>query len=210
LEWAYSGLPIRTRFRLFPYYDMRPAFVFIVLVGVGVGAILCAENALLQRGRQAVEEFERQNVMSEQGNRRLADEGKALQANRSRVEALYLRLKDSLAGPRALPIGSSNRAAARSEEPVDQGSRVIQQLNDAGVITQQNRTTPGELAQIHEAGASRLELHRLIPLLTEQENSNAFLFIDRIVLTRPSSVPPFSSEPTYLDARFTIRVMTGK
>jgi hypothetical protein len=188
---------------------MRPAFVFIVLVAVGVGAILCVENALLQRGRNAVEEFERQNVMSEQGNRRLADEGKALQANRSRVEALYLRLKDSLAGPRALPIGNSNRAA-RSEEPVDQGTRVIQQLNDAGVITQQNRTMPGEMAQIHEAGASRLELHRLIPLLTEQENSNAFLFIDRIVLTRPSSVPPFSSEPTYLDARFTIRVMTGK
>jgi hypothetical protein len=188
---------------------MRPAFIFIALVGLGVGAILCAENALLQRGRQAVEELERQNAVSEQGNRRLADEGKALQANRSRIEALYLRLKDSLAVPRALPAGSS-RPAGRPEEPVEQGTRVIQQLNDAGVITQQNRTMPGEMAQIHEAGASRLELHRLIPLLTEQENSNAFLFIDRIVLTRPSSVQPFSSEPTYLDARFTIRVMTGK
>lgn len=188
---------------------MRSAFIFIALVGLGVGAILCAENAFLQRGRHAVEELERQNTLSEQGNRRLADESKALQANRSRIEALYMRLKDSLAGPRAGSI-SSNRAGARPEEPVDQGSRVIQQLNDAGVITQQNRTMPGEMAQIHEAGASRLELHRLVPLLTEQENSNAFLFIDHIVLTRPSSVPPFSSEPTYLDARFTIRLMMGK
>lgn len=189
---------------------MRSAFIFIAIVAFGVGAILCAENAVLQCGRHAVEGVERLNVASEQGNRQLADEGKALQANRSRIEALYLRLRDSLAGPRALPIGGSNRAGARPEEPVDQGTRVIQQLNDAGVITQQNRTMPGEMAQTHEAGASRLELHRLIPLLTEQENSNAFLFIDRIVLTRPASVPPFSSEPTYLDTRFTIRVMTGK
>jgi hypothetical protein len=189
---------------------MRPAFIFIAVVGLGVGAILCAENALLQRGWHAVEELERQNAVSEQGNRRLAEEGKALQANRSRIEALYLRLKDSLAGPRALPVGSSNRSVPRPDDPGEQGTRIIQQLNDAGVITQQTRTMPGEMAQVHEAGASRLELHRLIPLLTEQENSNAFLFIDRIVLTRPSSVPPFSSEPTYLDARFTIRLMTSK
>jgi hypothetical protein len=189
--------------------SIMPALVFIALIAFGVGAILSTENLLLQRGRHAVDDLERQNAVSEQGNRRLADEGKALQANRSRIEALYLRLKDSLAGPRALPMGNS-RSVARPEDPIEQGTRVIQQLNDAGVITQQNRTMPGEMAQIHEAGASRLELHRLIPLLTEQENSNAFLFIDRIVLTRPSSVPPFSSEPTYLDARFTLRVMTGK
>ena len=189
---------------------MKPAIAFIALVGLGVGAILSAENALLQRGRHALEELERQNAVSEQVNRRLAEEGKALQANRSRIEALYLRLKDSLAGPRALPVGGNNRSVARPEDAVEQGIRVIQLLNDAGVITQQNRTMPGEMAQIHEAGASRLELHRLIPLLTEQENSNAFLFIDRLVLTRPLSVPPFSSEPTYLDARFTVRLMTGK
>ena len=188
---------------------MKPAIAFIALVGLGVGAILSAENALLQRGRHALEELERQNAVSEQVNRRLAEEGKALQANRSRIEALYLRLKDSLAGPCALPVGG-NRSVPRPEDPGEQGSSVIQQLNDAGVITQQNRTMPGEMAQIHEAGASRLELHRLIPLLTEQENSNAFLFIDRLVLTRPLSVPPFSSEPTYLDARFTVRLMTGK
>lgn len=188
---------------------MKPAFTFIALVSLGVGVILCAENALLQRGRRAVEELERQNAVSEQGNRRLADEGKALQANRSRIEALYLRLKDSLASPHVLPAGSS-RPLPRPEDPIEQGTRVIQQLNDAGVITQQDRTMPGEMAQIHEAGASRLELHRLIPLLAEQENSNAFLFIDRIVLARPSSVQPFSSEATYLDARFTIRLMTGK
>jgi hypothetical protein len=188
---------------------MKPAFVFIALVCLGVGAILSTENAFLQRSRHAVEELERQNALSEQGNRRLADEGKALQAKHSRIDALYLRLKDSLAGSRASPMGS-NRSVPRPEDPVEQGTRVIQQLNDVGVITQQTRTMPGEMAQIHEAGASRLELHRLIPLLTEQENSNAFLFIDRIVLTRPASVPPFSSEPTYLDARFTVRLMTGK
>ena len=188
---------------------MKPDLVFIALIALGVGAILSAVNVLLQRGRHAVGELERQNAICEQGNRRLADEGKALQANRARIEALYLRLKDSLAGPRALPAAGS-RSVSRPEDPAEQGTRVIQQLNDAGVITQQNRTMPGEMAQIHEAGASRLELHRLIPLLTEQENSNAFLFIDRVVLTRPSSVPPFSSEPTYLDARFTLRVMTGK
>jgi hypothetical protein len=209
LEWAYSDSPIRTRFRPPFILTMRPAFIFIALLSLGVGAILCLENALLQQGRRAVEELERQNALSEQGNRRLADEGKALQANRSRIEALYLRLKDSLAGLRVAPVGA-NRPGARPEDPGEQGTRVIQQLNDAGVITQQGRTMPGEMAQIHEAGASRLELHRLIPLLTEQENSNAFLFVDRIVLTRPASVPPFSSEPTYLDARFTVRLMTSK
>ena len=37
-----------------------------------------------------------------------------------------------------------------------------------------------------EVGSNHLELHRLIPFLAEQENSNAFLFIDKLDLARPA------------------------
>ena len=36
-----------------------------------------------------------------------------------------------------------------------------------------------------EVGSNHLELHRLVPFLAEQENSNAFLFVDKLDLVRP-------------------------
>jgi hypothetical protein len=46
--------------------------------------------------------------------------------------------------------------------------------------------------------------------LAEQENSNAFLFLDRVYLSRPISVPPFSIDPTYLDVRLTVRILSAR
>ena len=52
-----------------------------------------------------------------------------------------------------------------------------------------------------KSGSNHLELHRLLPLLAEQENSNAFLFIDKLDLTRPDEIPAFSTNPTGLQTR---------
>jgi hypothetical protein len=60
-----------------------------------------------------------------------------------------------------------------------------------------------------EAGSNNLELHRLLPFLAEQENSNAFLFLQRVDLARPAGVPAFSMNPTALETRLLIRVLSG-
>ena len=60
-----------------------------------------------------------------------------------------------------------------------------------------------------EVGSNRLELHRLVPFLAEQENSNAFLFVDKLDLVRPLAIPSFSMNPAGLETRLLIRVLSG-
>ncbi|MBV9489856.1 MAG: hypothetical protein JO069_09055 [Verrucomicrobia bacterium] len=185
---------------------MKSPVLFVAAAVLCIGAILAAENALLRRIWSAIRAAERQNDLVDQANRRLAKEILELRASQSRIEAIYLRAKDSIVTPRAVSA-IANRSLPRPDETLEQAPGFIQQLNDSGIVTHLNRTPPGEMAQVYEGGASRLELHRFIPVLAEQENSNAFLFVDRLALNRPASVPPFSAEPTYLDARFTFRVL---
>jgi hypothetical protein len=83
----------------------------------------------------------------------------------------------------------------------------IQMIADAGVIVHPGKAIPGESSAIFEAGSSRLEFQRLIPLLAEQENSNAFLYFDRLLFSRPAATPPFSESATYIEARFSIRIL---
>jgi hypothetical protein len=60
-----------------------------------------------------------------------------------------------------------------------------------------------------EVDSNDLELHRFVPLLAQQENSNAFLFVDKLDLVRPVGIPAFSMNPTGLETRLQIRVLTG-
>jgi hypothetical protein len=83
-------------------------------------------------------------------------------------------------------------------------------MTEMGVVTQPARVPNGENAIIYIAGSSTLEFSRVISLLAELENSNAFLYFDKVVLNRPATVPAFSTAPTYLDGRFTVRLMSGK
>ncbi len=188
---------------------IKSPFVFVAVSVLALACALSLEVAALRRAQDGVDGLGRENAAVEIANRRLTAELSGLRSSRPRIEALYLRLRDSVAPPRAL-LATADRPAPRPGEPEVLTDRALQGLNDAGVITQPTRTAPGEMARVYEAGASRLEMQRLIPLLAEQENSNTFLFIDRLVLSRPSSVPAFSKDPTYLDTRFTFRILTAR
>ena len=175
-----------------------------------MGGILGGEVYFLRQGQSAVATFERANAGLEQGNQRLSLEISALKDNRSRIDAFYLRLRDAIYRRQTSPGLPEPLGHALKDDGTDEEPDSVRRLQDGGVITQLTRTNPGEMAVIYEAGASRLELHRLIPLLAEQENSNPFLFIDRLSLSRPAGVVPFASEPTYLETRFTARLLMNK
>ena len=148
-----------------------------------------------------------QNLIRRQESERLRAEIQALKALQPHIYAMFARLNDAVFNPKAAEAGqTSGRSRLR---PLDAHERpsAIEAIVDAGVVVQPGRPALGETSAIFEAGSSRLEFQRLIALLAEQENSNAFLYFDRLLLNRPAAVPPFSELPTYIDARFSIRVL---
>jgi len=131
-----------------------------------------------------------------------------LKALQPHITAMFARLNDAVFNPR-ITEQTSGRPRLRPLNGFERPS-AIQAFADAGVVVQPGRSTLGESSAIFEAGSSRLEFQRLIALLAEQENSNAFLYLDRLLLSRPAAIPPFSELPTYIDARFSIRILATR
>jgi hypothetical protein len=151
-----------------------------------------------------------QNLIQRQENERIRAEIQGLKALQPHISAIFVRLNDAVFNPRTTEAGqTSGRSRLRPLNGYERPS-VIQAIVDAGVVVQPGRPTLGESSAIFEAGSSRLEFQRLIALLAEQENSNAFLYLDRLLLSRPAAIPPFSELPTYIDARFSIRILATR
>jgi hypothetical protein len=183
-----------------------------ILASVGAVAVvlLGIEAFWLCRMRAGTDELVRQNQAQRVLNERFRSEIHGLQLSQAKVSAMYVRLNDAIVGPKGLE-GTRGRAAANSRLPdLDRRPFSIQQLAEAGAVIQPTRPSAGEAALTYEAGSSRLEFQRLVPLLAEQENSNAFLYFDRVFLSRPNATQPFSRDPTYIDARFSIRILSSK
>jgi hypothetical protein len=183
-----------------------------ILASVGAVAVvlLGIEAFWVCRMRAATDELVRQNQAQRVLNERFRSEIHGLQLSQAKVSAMYVRLNDAIVGPKGLE-GTRGRAAANSRLPeLDRCPFPIQQLAEAGAVIQPTRPSAGEAALTYEAGSSRLEFQRLVPLLAEQENSNAFLYFDRVFLSRPNATQPFSRDPTYIDARFSIRILSSK
>jgi hypothetical protein len=187
------------------------AIFFIAAILVAAG-LLGLELNLLAKGRSAVRLLDHENREQETANDHLAGESEGLRLSKARIEALYSRLSDTMIASRgasSLHINSAPAASLNSEssslEPAG-----IAGFTQAGLIVQPVRVPNGEMSIIYEAGTASLEFHRLVPLLAEQENADLFLYFDRVLLSRPASIPPFSADPTYLDTRLTIRMLTAK
>jgi hypothetical protein len=184
-------------------------FTAAILVAAG---LLGLELDLLAKGRSAVRLLDQENREQETANDHLAGETEGLRVSKARIEALYSRLSDTMIASRgasSLHINSAPTAPLNGEtsslEPAG-----IAGFTQAGLIVQPVRVPNGEMSIIYEAGTASLEFHRLVPLLAEQENADLFLYFDRVLLSRPASIPPFSTDPTYLDTRLTIRMLTAK
>jgi hypothetical protein len=184
-------------------------FIAAILVTAGLVGL---ELNLLTKGRSAVRLLDQENREQETANDHLAGETEGLRVSKTRIEALYSRLSDTMIASRgasSLHINSAPTAPLNGEtsslEPPG-----ITGFTQAGLIVQPVRVPNGEMSIIYEAGTASLEFHRLVPLLAEQENADLFLYFDRVLLSRPASIPPFSTDPTYLDTRITIRMLTAK
>jgi hypothetical protein len=151
-----------------------------------------------------------QNLIQQQQNERLRSEIQGIKAIQPKISAMFVRLNDAVFSPKT---GETAETSGRSNLrllSIDQRPSVVQMIADAGVVVHPAKAIPGESSAIFEAGSSRLEFQRLIPLLAEQENSNAFLYFDRLLLSRPATTKPFSESPTYIEARFSIRILATR
>jgi hypothetical protein len=184
-------------------------FTAATLIAMGMVGL---ELNLLGRGQMAVRSLEQENRRQATANDHLASEIEGLGVSKARIEALYSRLSDTMIASRStssLHINSTSTAPLNSETSSFE-SAGIAGFTQAGLIVQPVRVPNGEMSIIYEAGTASLEFHRLLPLLAEQENADLFLYLDKVLLSRPGSIPPFSTDPTYLDTRLTIRMLTAK
>jgi hypothetical protein len=191
---------------------MKSAPLTIALLGALVVFLLAGEIFFLVRGWSDLEALRVVNQLQIQANGRLEAEIDGLKLSQPRINALFVRLNESVARTRSLELSqsSTNRPPTANREAIEQEPFVISRLAEMGVVTQPSRVPNGEIATIYIAGFSTLEFTRAASLIAELENSNAFLYFDKVVLNRPAAVPAFSTVPTYLDGRLTVRLLTGK
>lgn len=191
---------------------MKSALHIVALLGFLVVFLLTGEVFFLVRGWSDLEDLRVTNQLQIQANGRLEAEIDGLKLSQPRINALFARLNESVARTRSLELNqsSTNRSPAANREAIEQEPFVISRLAEMGVVTQPSRVPNGEIATIYIAGFSTLEFTRAASLIAELENANAFLYFDKVVLNRPASVPAFATAPTYLDGRFTVRLLSGK
>jgi hypothetical protein len=180
---------------------------FLGGIGLLVFGFLSLELFCLVQTKKCSDALLNQNMIQQQENERMRSEIQGIKAIQPKITAMFVRLNDAVFSPRMAEAGqTSGRLYLRSLNGNERPS-AMQMIADAGVVVHPGKAMPGESSAIFEAGSSQLELQRLISLLAEQENSNAFLYFDRLILNRPAATPPFSESPTYIEARFSIRIL---
>jgi hypothetical protein len=190
--------------------NFKAIFLFGAIV-VSAG-LLGLELKFLADGWTAVGLLDQENNQQEIANNHLEGEIEGLRISKARIEALYTRLSDTMIASRgtsSLHINSIPTAPLNGDNSSFEAAGIAG-FTQAGLIVEPVRVPNGEMSIIYEAGTAGLEFHRLVPLLAEQENADLFLYFDKVLLSRPPSIPPFSTDPTYLDTRLTIRMLTGK
>lgn len=188
----------------------KALFFFGVLV-VSAG-LVGLEVKLLLDGWTEVRLLDQENNHQETANNHLEGEIDGLRVSKTRIEALYTRLSDTMIASRgasSLHINSAPATPLNSDSSSLEAAGIAG-FTQAGLIVQPVRVPNGEMSIIYEAGTAGLEFHRLVPLLAEQENADLFMYFDKVLLSRPPNIPPFSTDPTYLETRLTIRMLTGK
>lgn len=191
---------------------MKFKAIFLFCALAASAGLVGLELKLLADGWTEVELLGQENNHQETANNHLEGEIEGLRVSKARIEALYTRLSDTMIASRgasSLHINSTPTTPLTSDSSSLEAAG-IEGFTQAGLIVQPVRVPNGEMSIIYEAGTASLEFHRLVPLLAEQENADLFMYFDKVLLSRPPNIPPFSTDPTYLDTRLTIRMLTGK
>ncbi|HYY31767.1 MAG TPA: hypothetical protein VE860_27730 [Chthoniobacterales bacterium] len=178
-----------------------------IVLALFIIAVFCAEMFWLCNRRISNEALYVNNVR--QANQNYLDERKLtqLKAAAVRINSLYLRLQDPIVPARdgqQLPSIEGPNARQNGPEPV-----AIQDFVKAGFVAVPGIKRRHEASAVFELASDRLEFHRIIPLFAQEENSNAFLFIDHLELKRPATTEAFSVHPTALESRLKVRMFTS-
>jgi hypothetical protein len=180
-----------------------------ILMTLGLGAIVLFETVSLISFWRSNDQLRIANGQLEAANRQTIRHISELRSSAEKIAATFTRLNDGIVrvsgGDGRLPV--SGRSPKEGPDLAE--NRIEKAIRDYGLVVEPVDGTRHESSITFEAGSNRLELHRLLPFLVEQENSNAFLFLERVDLVRPAEIPDFSMKPTGLEARLLFRVLSG-
>jgi hypothetical protein len=179
-----------------------------VALAVVLLAFIAIEAIYLNNFCKSNEESRKANDQLEAANSQIQRHIAELRSATQKISAIFARLNDGI----VRVSGNEGRLPTPGRNPTsnpDDDSKVAKSLREYGLVVKSVQQGRHETSVSFEAGSNHLELHRLLPLLAEQENSNAFLFVDKLDLGRPPEIPAFSMNPTGLETRLLIRVLTG-
>jgi hypothetical protein len=179
-----------------------------VALAVALLVAISIEVICLQAYSKRAEEARKLNDQLEANNSQMQRHAAELHEASQKIGATFTRLNDGilrLAGNdgRLLTPGGNLK---ENLEFID--SKVMKSFRDYGLGISLFKANRRESSISFEAASNQFELHRLLPFLAEQENSNAFLFLDKLDLRRPVDVPAFSMKPTGLQAVLLVRVLS--
>jgi hypothetical protein len=185
--------------------DPRSAVILAVALLAAISIEAKYLENLWKRGEEARQSNDRLDAASSQMQRHIAE----LRSSAQKISAIFTRLNDGI----VRVAGIEGRLPVPGHNPKsnsDYGeSKVARSLQEFGLVVKSFQEVHRETSVSFEAGSNRLELHRLVPFLAEQENSNAFLFVDKLDLIRPLAIPAFSMNPAGLETRLLVRVLSG-
>jgi hypothetical protein len=179
------------------------ALAAVLLAFIAIEAIYL--NNFWKRNEDSRKASDQIEAANSQMQRHIAE----LRSATQKISAIFARLNDGI----VRVSGNEGRLPTPGRNPTsnrDDDSKVAKSLREYGLVVKSVQQGRHETSVSFEAGSNHLELHRLLPLLAEQENSNAFLFVDKLDLGRPAEIPAFSMNPTGLETRLLIRVLTGQ
>jgi hypothetical protein len=180
-----------------------------VVLTVALLLVIATEAVYLQDYWRRNEAARKVNDQLEANNSQTQRHISELHSAAQKIGVVFTRLNDGIARidsteGRLPSPGQYPKPNAQDSDP-----RVARSFGQNGFIVTSLPGIRHESSLSFQVGSDHLELHRLVPLLAEEENSNAFLFIDKLDLVRPHQVPAFSMSPTGLETRFSIRLLAG-
>jgi septal ring factor EnvC (AmiA/AmiB activator) len=180
-----------------------------VALAVALLALISIETIFLEAYWKRGEETRKSNDQLEASNSQMQRQVAELHAATQRVSATFTRLNDGII---RVP-GNDGRLLNPLRNPKENleftDNKVAKSFRDYGLVVNSLKASRRESSISFEAASNHFEFHRLLPFLAEQENSNAFLFLDKLDLIRPVEVPAFSMSPTGLQTMFLIRVLSA-
>jgi hypothetical protein len=180
-----------------------------IALAVVLLAFVSFEAMYLNDVRNRDEESRKANDQLETANSQIERHIAELRSATQKISAIFARLNDGIVRVSGIEGRLPTPGRSPNSNPEYNDSKVAKSLREYGLVVKSVQEGRHETSISFEVGSSHLELHRLLPLLAEQENSNAFLFIDKLELVRPAEIPAFSMNPTGLETRLLIRVLAG-